>query len=212
MCLQIHRRWCCSCARYGHRQWKWNTIITHDVTGNWIVRHCPICLTRYFADMVFLSYPLTHWGRITHICVSKLIIIGSDNGLSLRRHAIIWTNAGILLIRTAGTNFSKIVSEIYIFSFEKIHLKMFAKWRQFCLDLNVLNLEMHITIIHVKLFCTYMVGQSSIFCVLKCTWQWQMSTSLFTGSLFVEHCISYKLGQSMTASCPEPRKNIPSSI
>ena len=25
---------------------------------------------------------LTHWGRVTHICVSKLIVIGSDNGLS----------------------------------------------------------------------------------------------------------------------------------
>ena len=25
---------------------------------------------------------LTHWGRVTHICVSKLAIIGSDNGLS----------------------------------------------------------------------------------------------------------------------------------
>ena len=24
---------------------------------------------------------LTHWGRVTHICVSKLTIIGSDNGL-----------------------------------------------------------------------------------------------------------------------------------
>ena len=42
---------------------------------------------------------LTHWGRVTHICISKLTIIGSDNGLSPgRRQAIIWTNAGILLI------------------------------------------------------------------------------------------------------------------
>ena len=29
---------------------------------------------------------LTHWGRVTHICVSKLTIIGSDNGLSPGRH------------------------------------------------------------------------------------------------------------------------------
>ena len=36
---------------------------------------------------------------MTHICVSKLSIIGSDNGLSPdRRQAIIWTNAGIFLI------------------------------------------------------------------------------------------------------------------
>ena len=33
---------------------------------------------------------LTHWGRVTHICVSDLTIIGSDNGLSPgRRQAII---------------------------------------------------------------------------------------------------------------------------
>ena len=82
----------------------------------------------------------THWRRVTHICVSKLTIIGSDNGLSPgRRQAIIWTNAGILLIRTPGTNFSEILSEIHIFSFKKIHLKMSSgKRRPFCLGLNVL--------------------------------------------------------------------------
>ena len=33
---------------------------------------------------------ITHWGRVTHICVSNLTIIGSDNGLSPgRRQAII---------------------------------------------------------------------------------------------------------------------------
>ena len=59
---------------------------------------------------------LTHWGRVTHICVGKLTIIGSDNGLSLGRHqAIIWTNAGISLIRTLGTNFSEILIGIRIF-------------------------------------------------------------------------------------------------
>ena len=52
---------------------------------------------------------LTHWGRVTHICVCNLTIIGSDNGLSPgRRQAIIWTSAGILLIGTLGTNFSEI--------------------------------------------------------------------------------------------------------
>ena len=44
-------------------------------------------------------YKLTHWGRVTLICVGNLPIIGSDNGLSPdRRQAIIWTKAGILLI------------------------------------------------------------------------------------------------------------------
>ena len=56
---------------------------------------------------------LTHWGWVTHICVNKLTIIGSDNGLSPgRRQAIIWTNAGILLIGPLGTNFSEILIEI----------------------------------------------------------------------------------------------------
>ena len=74
---------------------------------------------------------------MTHICVSKLTIIGSDNG---RRQAIIWTNAGILLIRILGTNFGEILSKIPTFSFKKMHLKMSsAKWRPFCLGLNVLT-------------------------------------------------------------------------
>ena len=39
---------------------------------------------------VLLAWVLTHWGRVTHICVSKLSILGSDNGLSPgRRQAII---------------------------------------------------------------------------------------------------------------------------
>ena len=67
---------------------------------------------------------LTHWGRVTHICVSKLTIIGSDNGLSPdRRQAIIWTNAGILLIGPLETSFSEILIEIHAFAFKKMHLK-----------------------------------------------------------------------------------------
>ena len=81
----------------------------------------------------------THWGRVTHICVSKLTIIGSDNGLSPdRRQAIIWTIAGILLIGPLGTNFNEILIAIQTFSFKKMHLKMlFGKWRPFCPGLNV---------------------------------------------------------------------------
>ena len=77
---------------------------------------------------------------MTHICISDLTIIGSDNGLSPgRRQAIIRTNAGILLIRPSGTNFSEILIEILIFSFKKMPLKIsYAKRRPFCLGLNVL--------------------------------------------------------------------------
>ena len=86
---------------------------------------------------------LTHWGRVTHICVGKTTIIGSDNGLSPgRRQAIIWKTAEILLIGRIGTDFSEILSEIYTLSFKKMHLKMSsAKWRPFCLGLNVLITE-----------------------------------------------------------------------
>ena len=65
---------------------------------------------------------LTHWGRVTHICVSKL------------------TNAGILLIGPLRTNFSEILIEILTFSFKKMRLKVSsAKRRPFCLGLNVLS-------------------------------------------------------------------------
>ena len=86
---------------------------------------------------------LTHWGRVMHICVSKLSTIASDNGLTPgRRQAIIWTNARILLIGPLGTNFIEILIGIQTFSFKKMHLKMSsAKWRPFCLGLNVLISE-----------------------------------------------------------------------
>ena len=62
------------------------------------------------------SWGLTHWGRVTHICVRKLTIIGSDNGLTPGwRQAIIWTNVRIWLIGPLGTNFSEILIEICIF-------------------------------------------------------------------------------------------------
>ena len=88
------------------------------------------------------SFALTHWGQVTHICVIKPNIIGSDNGLSPGlRQAIIWTNAEILLTGPLGTNFREIVIEIYTFSFKKMHLKMLSeKWRPFCLSLNVLTI------------------------------------------------------------------------
>ena len=83
---------------------------------------------------------LTHRGAY----VSKLTIIGSDNGLSPdRRQAIIWTNDGLLLIGPLRTNFSGsgILIEIHTFPFKNMHLKMSSgKWRPFCLGLNVLTL------------------------------------------------------------------------
>ena len=80
--------------------------------------------------------PLTHWGQVKHICVSKLTIIGSDNGLWPRQCKVVtWINAGILLIGSLGTNFSEIFIEIYSFHSRKC----IWKWRTFCLWLIVLN-------------------------------------------------------------------------
>ena len=68
---------------------------------------------------------LTHWGRVTHICVGNLTIIGSESSLSPgRRKAIFWTNTGIFLIEPPETNSSEMSIEIHTFSFKKMHLKM----------------------------------------------------------------------------------------
>ena len=69
------------------------------------------------------------------------IIIGSDNGLSpVRRQAIIWNIAGIMLIGPLGTNFSEILIGIQTFPFKKLHLKTYSeKWHLFFLGLNELN-------------------------------------------------------------------------
>ena len=89
----------------------------------------------------YLSFVLTHWGQVTHICVSKLTIIGSNDGLSPSlRKTIIWTSAGILLIWIAGTNLSEILIDIHISSFKIMRLKISSViYRSFCLGLNVLS-------------------------------------------------------------------------
>ena len=98
---------------------------------------------------------LTHWGRVTHICVSKLTIIGFDNGLSPGRHqAIISTNIGILLIWTLGTNFSEILSKIHPFSFKKMHLKMSSGKRPIGL-LNVLAVHYSIPFLNMDISYTH---------------------------------------------------------
>ena len=106
-----------------------------------ILKRGAMCNYRWSHICTRWVFLLTHWGRVTHICVSKLSIIGSDNGLSPDRlQAIIWTNAGILLIGPLGTNFSDILIEFLAFWFKKMRLNVSsAKWRPFCLGLNVLR-------------------------------------------------------------------------
>ena len=90
-------------------------IIVHDWNKSKI-NCCYMQVQHYEGFTPWWTLWLTHWGRVTHICVSKQTIIGSDNGLSPGgRQAIIWTDAGILLIWPLGTNFSEILIEIHAF-------------------------------------------------------------------------------------------------
>ena len=65
---------------------------------------------------------------MTHICVSKLTTVGSDNGLAPgRRQAIIWADAGILSSWPLDTNFCETLTEIHTFSLIKMYLKMLCQ-------------------------------------------------------------------------------------
>ena len=108
-------------------------------------------------------------GRVTHICVSELTIIGSDNGLSPgRRQAIIWNNAGLLLIKPLGTNFSEISIGIQTFSFMKMHLNMSAKWSPLCLGLNVIR-QIQTTYLFTGMCLIYLPGCPAMKCSDFCS-------------------------------------------
>ena len=130
---------------------------------------------------------LTHWGRVTHICVGNLTIISPDNGLSPGRcQAIIRTNAWILLIGPWGTNFSEISIGIQIFSFKKMHLKVSsAKWRPFCLGLNVLNLRAFKFSPVDKIHIFQCMGK--IFCVYPLKFHTKYLTHTFKDMIFMQH-------------------------
>ena len=77
-------------------QW-WSTLLLHMCVTQlqWVILKKKNIVCQHFK--LQQQHELTHWGRVTHICLGNLAIIGSDNGLSpSRRQAIIWTNAGIL--------------------------------------------------------------------------------------------------------------------
>ena len=112
-----------------------------NLEHGWVIRsHTFMYVTTYQCSSLFNRYSSTYWGLVTHICVSKLTIIGSDNGLSPgRRQAVIRTNAGILLIWPIGIHFSEISVEIHTFPFKQMCWKMSsAKWRACCLGLCVI--------------------------------------------------------------------------
>ena len=139
---EICTRLCCSLFGCGYimRSLWFMPLINHTLEYTSLrLETAPVSVK--WPRTIRVKQSITHWGRVTHICVGKLTIIGSDNGLSPgRRQAIIWTNAGILLIEPLGTNSSEILIGIQIFSFKKMSLKMSSgKWRPFCLGLNVIT-------------------------------------------------------------------------
>ena len=108
---------------------------------------------------------LTYWGRVMHICVSKLTIIGSDNGLSPgRRQAIIWTNAGIVNW-TLGNKFQWNLNRIqYIFiqenAFEDVVCEMASmSSRPQCV--KFLNWAIYIMKINPKFFVSVTPASSN---------------------------------------------------
>ena len=87
---------------------KWRPFCFALNVLSWVIYHSLASELTAVATEAGMTDDISHWGRVTHICVSKLTIIGSDNGLSPdRRQAIIWTNAGLLLTGPLRKYFSE---------------------------------------------------------------------------------------------------------
>ena len=149
-----------------------------QTSGQWLYHFDAM----YYKHRVFV---LTHCGQVTHICVGKLIIIGSDNGLPPdRRQAIIWTNAGLLSIGPSRIYFSENLIKMQQFSLKKMHVKMSsAKWRLSCLSHNVLNRWVAVSPVHgyalvncIKIFIVF----------VKQTW-WTLVLQSLDGSTCKKH-------------------------
>ena len=103
----------------------WGFSMCDTYTGNIILgvqtENNKVSRSGVLSDLIWNSYwLLTHQRRVTHIYVSKQVIVGSNNGLSpFQRQAIIWPNANILSIGPLWTNFSEILIKIQIFSLKK---------------------------------------------------------------------------------------------
>ena len=140
--------------------------------------------------------PLAHWGQLMHICISKLTIIGSDNDLTPGWcQAIIWTNAGILLIWPLRTKFSEILMEIHTFSFKKMHLKMLSgKWRPFCLSLNVLTAS---TVLFLASYCQVIEPSQQSYDGLCAPYIYGSSASMTNNS----HCVMKATYQCNSSGC-----------
>ena len=141
-----------------------------------------LCLSGNYRNVNHMSWNQrndTNIGQVMHICIRKLTIIGSDNGLLPDQcQVIIWTNAGILSIGPWGTNFSEIWIEILTFPFKKMHLKDLSEQRRpVCLGLNVL------IVFQVKNFQHGLFDTASSFIG---TFLPPSQTSMWPGPLFIK--------------------------
>ena len=108
-----------------------------------------------------MFWRLTHWGRVTHICVSEVTIICSDNGLAP-------TNTGILLIWPLATNFSEISVEIHIFSLKKMDMQMSpSKCRPLCLGLSVITFNKLLPEPNMTKFIDAYIRQRTTACYIR---------------------------------------------
>ena len=89
--------------------WPYNEVVIYyycfGMHSRITLWHCT--MTSAILPQCCVIWRLTHWGR------GKVTIIYSNYGLSsVRRQAIIWTNAGILLFWRFITNFNEIIAKI----------------------------------------------------------------------------------------------------
>ena len=97
--------------------------------ANWVIVLSELILKLDICLCSCQVHTLTHWDWVMHICVSKLTIIGSDNGLSPGwRQAIIWTNAEFLVF--PGLWIVELYPYIYRQSTDQIELR-FGAWTHY---------------------------------------------------------------------------------
>ena len=129
--------------------WPWPLTIHMTLTMDLMVKFLNSCIWEWEGRLTlhkgggsrsFMTMTMTIWWPRSGVWIYQIVtgvtsvvgvpsthLVGSDNGLPPgRRQAIIWTNAGILLMGPLGTNFSEIITKVYIFWFKKMYLKLWS--------------------------------------------------------------------------------------
>ena len=100
--------------RLNKRLSKWSRGWWFEASSRSLWRHCNV------AKFLYASLPLHQWVRVAIYASVNLAIIGLDNGLSpVLLQTMIWTNAGLLVIRPMGTHFREAWIQIQSYLFPK---------------------------------------------------------------------------------------------